>query len=350
MATSSGRSHVWVGAARTSAAPGGIFRKAVGDGGWERLAKGLPDPLDVHAITLDPGDPGVVYVGATQGLFRSADCGERWERLGVPDGLEVWSVLVRPGSRTVYAGTSPVAVYRSDDGGSRFRALPRATLPERVTMSFPCRVMRLDADPSRPEHVYAAVEVGGVMRSLDGGETWDDCGKDLVELAQRPHLKSRIQSDTENEGMLDAHALCVSAAEPGTVFLAVRMGLFRSPDQGRSWHDMEVGRFSPLTYGRDIRVSPHDPRTLFACLSPAARSEDGSLYRSRDLGQTWQRFDHGVKADRTMMAMALHPRDPDQVHCVSRSGQVFGTVDGGRTWREDRLPGSVQDVYAAACG
>jgi photosystem II stability/assembly factor-like uncharacterized protein len=150
--------------------------------------------------------------------------------------------------------------------------------------------------------------------------------------------------------MLDGHALSVSAAQPETVFLALRMGLFRSADRGASWEDMQVGRFSPLTYARDIRVSPQDPRTLYACLSPAARSEDGSLYRSRDLGETWTRFDHGIKADTTMMAVALHPRDADQVYGASRSGQVFSTRDGGRTWHEQRLPAGTGDVYTIACG
>ena len=148
---------------------------------------------------------------------------------------------------------------------------------------------------------------------------------------------------------MDAHALATSAANPGTVYLALRMGLFRSTDGARSWRDMEVGRFSPLTYSRDVRVSPQDPRTLYACLSPAARSEDGSLYRSRDLGETWTRFDHGVKAESTLMAVALHPSDADRVYCASRSGQVFSTEDAGRTWREQRLPEGVQDVYALAC-
>jgi photosystem II stability/assembly factor-like uncharacterized protein len=97
-------------------------------------------------------------------------------------------------------------------------------------------------------------------------------------------------------------------------------------------------------------VSPHDPRVLYACLSPAARSEDGSLYRSPDLGETWARVDRGIKAEKTMMALALHPRDPDQVYCASRSGQVFGTLDGGRTWLEARLPEPVDSVYAVACG
>jgi photosystem II stability/assembly factor-like uncharacterized protein len=240
-------------------------------------------------------------------------------------------------------------VYRSDDGGDHWRALPAARQPDRVRMEFTCRVMRLAADPTEPGAIYAALEVGGVMRTLDGGEHWEDMTAGLLALAERPHLKSRIGSDTDVEGMLDGHAIAVSAARPGTVFLAVRMGLFQSDDRGAGWRDMEVGRFSPLTYGRDVRVSPHDPRMLYACLSPAARSHDGSLWRSPDLGQRWTRVDGGVKAESTMMAMALHPRDPNAIHCVSRSGQIFGTRDGGATWSEHRLPPGVQDVYAAAC-
>ncbi len=349
---SAGLSHVYVGAARfSSGAVGGIFRRTAAGGGWEQLTKGLPEGASVQAITVHPANPDVIYVGTWTGPYRSTDRGERWERLGFPDdGTQVWSILVHPGNpRILYAGTSPVGVYRSDDGGDTWRRLSNATLPERVKMSFACRVMRLAADPARPDEVYATLEVGGVMRSLDGGASWEDCSAGLLELAQRPHLKSKIQSDTESEGMLDGHALCVSAARAGTVFLAVRMGLFRSADRGGSWQDMEVGRFSPLTYARDIRVSPHDPRMLYACLSPAARSEDGSLYRSPDLGETWTRVDHGIKAEATMMAVGLHPRDPDQIHCVSRSGQVFGSLDGGRSWREHRLPEGVKDVYAIAC-
>jgi photosystem II stability/assembly factor-like uncharacterized protein len=344
-------SRVFVGAGQfTAGSRSGIFRR-VGDGPWSQLTNGLPEPTQVMAITPHPHDPAVIYIGTQDGPYRSRDGGETWARLAFPErGLQVWSVLVHPADpRRVYAGTSPVGVFRSDDGGDRWRRLPKAVQPERVKMPFACRVMRLAADAARPDTLWAAIEVGGVMRSDDAGETWADCSEPLVKLADLPHLKSRIVSDTEIEGMLDVHALALSAAEPGTAFLALRMGLFRSVDAGRTWLDMEVSRFSPLTYGRDIRVSPHDPRTLFACLSPAARSEDGSLYMSRDVGRTWSRFDHGVKAESTMMALALHPRDPERVYCASRTGQVFGTDDGGHAWREDRLPAGVLDVYAMAC-
>ena len=127
------------------------------------------------------------------------------------------------------------------------------------------------------------------------------------------------------------------------------MGLFRSDDRGAHWHDTEIGRFSPLTYCRDIAVSPHNPRTFYAALSQAAFSTAGSLYRSDDLAQTWRRIDHGVNAESTVMALATHPADPARLYCCTRSGQVIGTEDNGATWQDYRLPQGVQDVYAVAC-
>jgi photosystem II stability/assembly factor-like uncharacterized protein len=351
MTNGTARSQVFVGAGQWTSAKksGALFRQVAGSDAWEQVTKGLPQPASIQAITVHPTDSNVIFVGTQDGPYRSTDGGASWERTDFPSGLPVWSITVHPRNpRVLYAGTSPVGVFRSDDGGSTWRQLPNAKQRDRLAMAFPSRVMRIAITPGQPDAIYAALEVAGVMRSLDGGETWEDCADPLVALAEKPHLKSKIQSDSEAEGMLDAHALLVSDAAPGAVFLAVRMGLFRSDDRGKTWQDMEVGRFSPLTYGRDIRLSPQDPSVLYACLSPAARSEDGSLYRSADLGKTWTRFDHGVKARATIMSVALHPRDPAQVYCVSRCGQVFGTRDGGKSWRESPLP--VDDVYAIACG
>ncbi len=341
---------VFVGAGQWTSTKksGALYR---GDGGeqWEQLTKGLPEPPSIQAITIHPTERDVIFVGTQDGPYRSTDGGTTWTRTDFPAGMQVWSIAFHPRDpRVVFAGTSPVAVFRSDDGGTTWRRLPNAKQRDRLAMAFPSRVMRIAITPGNPDAIYAALEVAGVMRSLDGGETWEDCSDPLEKLAEQPKLKSKIQSDSEAEGMLDAHALLVSQAAPSSVFLAVRMGLFRSDDRGRTWHDMEVGRFSPLTYGRDIRISPQDPSVLYAALSPAARSTDGSVYRSADLGRTWTRFDHGVKARATMMSLALHPRDAAQVYCVSRCGQVFGTRDGGASWRESPLP--IDDVYAIACG
>src|SRR5215813_5807969 len=185
MANPSGQSHVYVGAARwRSGAVGGVFRRAVGDGGFQRLTKGLPEEINVQAITVHPTSPDVVYAGTDQGPFRSTDRGESWERLGFPNGAtEVWSILAHPTNpRVMYAGTSPVGVFKSDDGGDHWRKLPDVRQPDRVRMEFTCRVMRLAIDPARPEEIYGALEVGGVTRSLDGGEHWEDMSGGLLDL------------------------------------------------------------------------------------------------------------------------------------------------------------------------
>ncbi|MGZ5093872.1 MAG: WD40/YVTN/BNR-like repeat-containing protein [Burkholderiales bacterium] len=326
---------------------GGLFRTSTDDGEWQAVTAGLPENVEARAFLVHPHDSDVIYAGTQDGPYRSTDGGKRWERLGFPDrGSVVWSLAFHPKQpRVMYAGVAPVALYRSEDGGDSWKKLP-ARSPEHCAMGFPTRTTRIAVDPGRPDDVYAALEVSGVIRSTDGGESWTDLSAPLMKLSEQPHLKSRIGSDIDSEGMLDSHAVAVTG---GQVFLAVRMGLFRSDDRGASWRDIEIGRYSPLVYCRDVIVSPHDSKVMYACLSPASRSTDGSLYRSDDVGQSWRRVDHGVKANATMMAVSVHPGDASRVCCVSRCGQVFGTEDSGATWREYRLPAGVQDVYAIAC-
>ncbi len=329
---------------------GGLFRTDAGDGEWKAVTAGLPENVEVRAFAVHPQDQDMIYAGTQDGPYRSTDGGQRWERLGFPDrGAVVWSLAFHPTNpKVMYAGTAPVALYRSDDGGDTWKKLRGAESPEHCNMGagFPTRTTRIAIDPARPDDVYAALEVSGMIGSRDGGETWKDLSEPLIRLSDKPHLKSRIGSDIDSEGMLDSHAVAVTG---GHVFLAVRMGLFQSDDHGTSWRDMEIGRFSPLVYCRDVIVSPQAPSVMYACLSPAARSTDGSLYRSDDTGASWRRFDHGVKADATMMKVSAHPADAAKVYCVSRSGQVFGTEDAGGSWKAYRLPEDVKDVYAVAC-
>ncbi len=323
---------------------GGLYRRN-GGGKWERTLD-----QDTQAITLDPRDPNVVLAGTVGGPYRSTDGGRTWKRCGFPDdGVQIWSLTFDPSDpRTVYAGGSPVSVYRSEDGGETFKRVARPVLPEHVKMSFPCRVMRIAAAPGKRGELFAALEVGGAMRSANGGESWQDCAEDLTRFASLPHLNSRIVSDSEAEGILDGHAIATSAAEPGRVYLAVRMGLFISDDAGRTWQNLEVGKYSPQTYGRDLRVSPHDPNVMYACLSPAFTSGTGSLWRSDDAGRSWRRFDKVMPAN-TAMSVALHPADPKQVCFTAKTGGVFATTDGGESWQTIPYPDGAGDAYALAC-
>jgi photosystem II stability/assembly factor-like uncharacterized protein len=326
----------------------GVFTRPAETERWEHVLR----DQEAYTVNVHPTNPNVVFAGTADGVYRSTDRGQSFRRTNFPrQGMQIWSFLVDANDRNlIYAGGSPISVYRSEDMGETWRALPNPGMPDRAAMPFACRVMRMAQHPSKPGTIFAALEVNGVMRTTDGGESWSDCSTDLIRLAQLPHLKSKIVSDTFNEGMLDGHAIAISPADPDKAIVAVRMGLFESGDGGQSWRDMEVGRFSPTTYGRDIKVSPQDGNTLYAALSVAASSKDGGVYRSTDKGRTWQRFDR-VQVHGTIMSVALHQTDPDQVYLGARyDGEIFGTEDGGATWESLPLPVGVKDIYSVAVG
>ncbi|HTR83425.1 MAG TPA: YCF48-related protein [Reyranella sp.] len=325
----------------------GVFQRAAKGGDWKHVL----GTVQAFTVFVKPDNPEMVFAGTNDGVWRSTDHGNTFRKTAFPDQREVWCFMVDSRNpKRMLAGASPLDVYASDDEGASWSKLSTPKMPEHCKGPFASRVMRLAQHPTRPDEIFAALEINGVMRSTDGGKSWSDCSDGLLKLAELPHLKSQIVSNTTAEGMLDGHAISINPAQPDAAIAALRMGLFRTTDKGKTWQDMEVGRFSPTTYGRDIRVSASEPNTMYAALSVAASSHDGGLYRSQDGGQSWQRFDK-VQVHGTIMSIGLHQRDPGQVYIGARyDGEVFGTQDGGKSWQAMPLPGEVQHIYAVACG
>ena len=64
-----------------------------------------------------------------------------------------------------------------------------------------------------------------------------------------------------------------------------------------------------------------------------AECRRGAVYRSKDKGKSWQRFDK-VQVHGTIMSVALHQSDPKQVYLGARyDGEIFGTLNGGESWQ-----------------
>ena len=280
------QTNLYVGVSnRTGGDVSGLYRRAADSDQW--TLSDLPPHTHVHAITVDPADAAVIYAAASNGLYRSRDRGQTWRRLIEPEGREqFWSVLIHPTNpRTILAGTAPLGLHRSDDGGETWRRMPRPAIAERMVGAFASRIMRMAIAPSKPETIWAAMEVNGAMRSDDGGENWIDLSDELVNLSHQPNLQSAILTKDTAEGMLDVHAICVSPAAPEQPFLALRMGLFRGEYRGEAWTDLNIGKHAAhLRYGRDVVVAPWNPNTLFACVADASRGNAGRLYASHDTG------------------------------------------------------------------
>lgn len=325
----------------------GVFRHQTGEAGWRHVMADRP----AYCVSVCAGNSARVLVGTRSGVVLSDDGGLSFRPAHhAAPPRAIWSLTQDPHQPARwYAGASPAAIYRSDDHGESWDLLAEPTIPDRAPMPFPPRVLRITVHPRRAGELVAALEIAGVLRSTDGGRHWHDCSDPLIALADRhPELRSRIVCDLGAEGMLDGHAVCASEAWPDAVLLACRMGIFRSDDGGSQWRNLQLNRFSDFSYGRDVRVSPHDPSMLYACLSVASNSKNGALMRSLDFGETWQRFDK-VQPHGTLMAVSPHPTDRRQVYVAARYGEVFGTRDEGDSWFELPLSG-IQHVYGMACG
>jgi photosystem II stability/assembly factor-like uncharacterized protein len=331
MTTSNHNTHVYVGAESS-----GLYRLSPGSESWEELTNGLPENPIVPGVAVHPSNPEIIYAGTQDGPYRSADRGDHWERLDYPKlAPPVWTFLFRPRDpKVMYAGTAPGELYRSVNGGDSWTKLEFPLGSNEVSMAFPTRVIGLTADPNFPDEMYAALEVAGVLRSTDGGDSWDEITGSLA----------------PSEDTLDLHGVQCTAASPRTVFITTRVGPFIGPDRGSEWIPINFGQFSEITYTRDLYAAPHDPNMLFVSIGAAARSKQGALYRSRDLFKTFEPVGQGIAANSTMMAVRVNPRAPEHVFCAARDGQVFGSLDDGATWSSYELPEKAKEVRGLAVG
>lgn len=344
--TTNHTSYVYVGLAGETT-PGrimksGLYRMAVGDTHWEPITQGLPEAPAIRAIATHPTHPEILYVGTQHGPYRSADQGKHWDKLNVPDhGLPVWSLLFDPRDPTImYAGYENCEIFRSEDSGAHWSPLPVTVRFPEVTVAPGAnpakRVLELTANPANPQELYGAIEVGGVIRSLDGGEHWDN-------MSHGHYL---------NDDTVDMHGVLVGRWRPGTVFAIARAGLFRSTDQGEHWSSARLEPLNPKgqTYCRDIREVPGDPKTIWVAAGANFQSDAGVLYRSTDGGLNWARVEMaGMEPKTTMFALAFDERQPKRMYCATNGGEVFASEDGGESWAERHLPEGATQVYAMAC-
>ncbi len=320
----------------------GLYRMADGDDEWQLLTDGLPEAPAIRALAIHPKRPEVVYAGTQEGPYRSDDHGAHWEKVDVPDhGQPVWSFLFHPhDSDVIYAGYENCQIYRSQDGGERWENLPISVhFPEITTAagSNPVkRVLMLDASTAEPDVIYAAIEVGGTIRSTDGGEHWEN-------LSHGQYI---------NDDTVDMHGVLVSRWRPGTVYSIGRAGMFHSPDYGDNWHHVPL---EPLNekgqiYCRDIREVPGTPRKIWVAGGADFQSDVGVLLYSRDGGNSWDRVDMGLTPANTMFALAIDERAPNRLSCATNRGEVFNSTDAGETWCRNPLPADATQIYALARG
>src|ERR1700732_2159683 len=92
---------------------------------WRRVMQGLWGESRVYGLTVHPEEPRTLFAGADDGIYKSRDGGQSFERLHSPmNATQVWKIAVDPTDPDIiFAGTRPAALFRSQDGGRNWRRL-----------------------------------------------------------------------------------------------------------------------------------------------------------------------------------------------------------------------------------
>lgn len=295
----------------------------------------LPDS-GTRCLAVDPGDPRRVFVGTfDDGVRITEDGGATWR--ADESGLEDRRVLaVTAGPGVVYAGTEPSNLYRSADAGRTWERFPALReLPSEPQWSFPGRpwthhVRTIALHPTDPDWLLVGIELGGVMRSTDGGATWVD---------HNPQAHS------------DAHWLLTHPLAPERVYESAGQGVAVSEDRGESWRQLHDGL--DRRYGWAIAVDREDPDLWYVAMSSgpfAAHGQgdgEGRIMRHANGGFAPVGGWGDAPALRRMpYALVTLPGQPRSLIAGLRGGLLMRSDDAGESWTQ--LPVKLPDIVDLA--
>jgi photosystem II stability/assembly factor-like uncharacterized protein len=297
---------------------------------WKITHRAMTDK-HISAIIKEP-ESGLTFAGAFHGsVHASADDGKSWESRDT--GLtqnDVYSLAAQRinGRVRLFAGTEPAHLYFSDDLGANWTELPSLrSVPSVPKWSFPApphigHVKHINFDPDHPTTIYASVEVGGLLRSADGGEHWEEFSG-LYE---------------------DVHRLMIHPCNPRFLYAVTGRGLYTGPDAGARWDQWTRREDEIGGYPDGFVFRPSDPKVM---LMTAAHDAPGTwrtthfagarISRSKDGGRTWEILRNGLpdRLQASIEAFCLEEAgEAAQVFAATTSGDVFRSEDMGDHWQK----------------
>ncbi len=257
-----------------------ICLQAVAQDFWIPL--NTPENFKVRSMTSNSHG---VYFGANDGVYRTLDNGKTIEKAGLNSGIP--SLTVDANDR-IYAGSRNL--HFSDDNGNTWDTIPTPECP------FVIHVNEKFIFFSNTDRIYKKGHNDTVWTMVFDDN--DDCP-----------ITSFTQS---SEGVLFAGAIN---------FFGYDSGVYRSFDEGDTWeHCWQVQNF----------VDALDVDSLGNIYAGCGGGGIG-LYKSSDLGTTWQNIKYGVG----VLSIAITPNNDIYIGCSREFGTVGGvyrSMDNGVTW------------------
>lgn len=297
---------------------------------WRVKHRALTD-RHISAIIKEP-ESGLTFAGAFSGsVHASADNGKTWEPRG--NGLTETNVYSLASQRVnghvrLFAGTEPAHLFASDDLGLNWSEVPSLrTVPSVPKWSFPApphigHVKHINFDPDKSTTIYASVEVGGLLKSTDAGQHWEEF----------PSLYE------------DVHRLMIHPSNPKFLYAVTGRGLYVSPDAGISWEQWTRREDEIGGYPDGFVFRPSDPKLIFMT---AAHDAPGTwrtthfagarISRSTDGGRSWEILRNGLpdRLQASIEAFCLEEAgNASSIFAATTSGEIFSSEDLGEHWNK----------------
>lgn len=313
----------------------GVARIERNGAGWSLTQRSLRDH-HIHALLFE-AESGTWFAGVQHGgIFASTDGGTTWERrdagLTEDNVYSLSKAALAPSTGSgqakvrLFAGTEPAKLFVSDDLGRSWSEKPHFRSDVDTSgWTFPgephvAHLKHINFAPGDPHTIFGSVEVGGLFRSTDDGESW-----------------------AEITGVYaDVHRCVIDAKHPERMFVTGGMGLWVTTDGGDTWSNPYSKGSEPGGYPDQLVFAPSDPRFMIITAgqeSPNSWRKEHTAHtrisRSRDGGGTWEVLSGGLedKFQHAVEAMCLEETGGTvRIFAATTGGDVLLSEDGGDTW------------------
>ncbi|HET9741819.1 MAG TPA: transcriptional regulator [Terriglobales bacterium] len=292
---------------------GEVFKSTDGGHTWESLKP--MDGKSVRALAIAPSDPNTLVAGALDGVYRTRNAGQTWQRISPESSSEiknVESIAIDPmNAETVYAGTWHLP-WKTEDGGKTWHNIKNGVIDDSDVFS-------IIIDPQQPQVVYASA-CSGIYKSESAGELFHKI-QGMPFSARRTRV---LKQDPANRDV---------------VYAGTTEGLWRTTDAGTTWRRIT----SPDVIVNDVLVDVRNPdRVLLA-------TDRSGVLASNNAGLSFEASNTGF-AHRQVAALSGDPDDPNTLYAGvindKQYGGVFVSHDQGATWKQMSTGLDGRDVFA----